>query len=163
MKTSYLYALLLCLTLSGLKASSYRGTVMTSGLPVPGAAIAAAQGTKKVVTTTDERGAFAFADLADGVWTIEVEALGFAKLSREVGIAPDAPAPAFEMKFLSEEALLATLEPSAPAAKAASLPAPAEIPKPAAARPAPNTPRQPLPSLTQRGGFQRDGGHSIGG
>ena len=36
---------------------------------------------------------FSFADLADGTWTLEVEMLGFAKLTREVGVAHDAPAP----------------------------------------------------------------------
>ncbi len=103
-----------------------------------------------MVSTTDDRGVFSFPDLSDGVWTIDVEALGFAKLSREVGIAPDAPAPAFELKFLSEEALLAALEPAAPPAKV-TVPA-AESPRTTETRPAP---KEPLPSLSQRGGFRR--------
>ena len=68
-------------------ASEYHGTVTTSGLPVPGVTITATQADKKVVTTTDEHGHFAFAELADGTWMLEVETLGFARLTREVGVA----------------------------------------------------------------------------
>ena len=59
-----------------------------------------------MVTTTDERGQFSFAELADGTWTLEVEMLGFAKLTREVGVAHDAPPPELSLKILSEAALL---------------------------------------------------------
>jgi hypothetical protein len=88
-------------------AAEYHGTVKTGGLPVPGVTVSATQGDKKVVTTTDERGAFSFADLADGTWTLEVEMLGFAKLTREVGVAHDAPPAELGLKILSEAALLA--------------------------------------------------------
>src|SRR5664279_4845327 len=101
-----------CLAVCGAMASEYHGTVKTSGLPVPGVAVSAVQADKKVVTTTDERGVFSFADLVDGTWTIEVEMLGFAKLTREVGVAHDAPAPEMALTILSEAALLASLEPS---------------------------------------------------
>ena len=70
-----------CLLVCAAMASEYHGTVKTGGLPVPGATVTAIQGDKKVVTTTDERGAFSFAELADGKWTLEVEMLGFAKLN----------------------------------------------------------------------------------
>src|ERR1017187_6612490 len=83
-------------------ASEYHGTVKTAGLPVPGVTVSAIQGDKKLVTTTDERGVFSFADLADGTWPIELEMLGFARLPREVGVAPDAPAPELALKILSE-------------------------------------------------------------
>jgi|SRR5271157_1106685 len=73
------------------------------------------QGDKRLGVTTDEQGAFRFADLADGTWTIEVRMLGFETTAREVGVAASAPAPAFEMQFLSEQALLASLNlPAAP-------------------------------------------------
>jgi hypothetical protein len=80
---------------AGLLASEYRGVVKCGGLPFPGATVTATHGDRKVVTTTDGKGAFRFADLADGVWTIDVEMVGFEKASKEVGVAPDAPSPEY--------------------------------------------------------------------
>ena len=91
-------------------ASEYHGTVNAGGQPLPGATVTAARGDSKIVTTTDEKGAFSFRDLPDGNWTIDVEMLGFEKLTREVGVAPDAPPPAWDMKFLSEAALTGGLD-----------------------------------------------------
>ena len=90
-----------CIAVCGLMAAEYHGTVKTGGLPLPGVTVTATQGDQKVVTTTDERGAFVFADLADGTWTLEAEMLGFAKLTREVGVAHDAPAAELGLKMLS--------------------------------------------------------------
>ncbi len=74
-----------CFTAWALTASEYHGTVATSGLPVPGVTVTATQAGKKVVTTTDERAVSRSRNLADGTWTLEVETLGFVKLTREVG------------------------------------------------------------------------------
>src|SRR5580692_8403469 len=74
-------------------AAEYHGTVRSSGLPIPGAVVTATQGEKKLITTTDEQGAYSFPDLEDGNWTITVEMLGFGKISHPVTIAP-APASA---------------------------------------------------------------------
>ena len=79
------------IAVAGLSAAEHHGTVKSGGLPVPGASVTAIKGDKKLYTTTDENGRYSFADLADGAWTIEVEMLGFAKVSNEVGIAFDAP------------------------------------------------------------------------
>jgi hypothetical protein len=95
------------MAVSGLMASEYHGAVKAGGLALPGATVTAIQGDKKIVTTTDQQGAFSFSDLADGTWTIEVEMLGFEKIARQVGVASDAPSPDFALKFLSEEALAA--------------------------------------------------------
>jgi Carboxypeptidase regulatory-like domain len=103
-------------------ASEHHGTVKSGGLPVPGATVTATQGDQRQVTTTDETGKYTFADLRDGVWRIEVEMLGFAKLSNEVGIAYDAPAPDWNLKFLP---LADIVKPPAPAATSAPAPAPA--------------------------------------
>ena len=103
------------LTACVVMASEYHGTVTTSGRPVPGVTVTAIQADKKVVTTTDERGQFAFAELADGTWMLEVEMLGFSKLTREVGVALGRSPPRFSLKILSEAELLATIEPSRPA------------------------------------------------
>src|ERR1017187_7706778 len=81
------------LAVCGAMASEYHGKVKTGGLPVPGVTVTAVQGARKVVTTTDERGVFSFAELTDGPWTIETEMLEFAKLTREVGVAHNALAP----------------------------------------------------------------------
>src|SRR6266567_6133871 len=86
-----------CIAVAGLVASEYHGVVKSGGLPIPGATVTAMQVDKKVVTTTDEQGAYAFPNLADGIWTIEVEMLGFAKLTKEVGIDAQAPSPQWEL------------------------------------------------------------------
>src|ERR1039457_3374998 len=73
------------ITVAGLLAAEHHGTVKFGGLPVPGASVTAIKGDKKLLTTTDENGRYSFADLAGGAWTVEVEMLGFAKLSNEIG------------------------------------------------------------------------------
>src|SRR5438552_10111187 len=79
--------------------AEYQGSVRTSLVPIPGASVTATMGDRKAVTTTDERGRYAFPDLADGIWTLDIEMLGFAKLTRQVGIALDAASPEWELKF----------------------------------------------------------------
>jgi hypothetical protein len=110
---------------AALMASEYHGRVKAGGLPLPGATVTAIQGETKVVTTTDDQGAFQFPDLADGTWTIEVQMLGFAKITHDVGVARVAPSPEWEMKILSPEALVASLTGAAvPAPPRAAVPAP---------------------------------------
>jgi len=125
-----------CIAVTGLVASEQHGVVKSGGLPIPGATVTAIQGDKKIVTTTDEQGTYSFPDLADGVWTIQVEMLGFDKLSREVGIDAQAPSPQWELKLQTAASLKAAL-----AAASAPPPTPA-APAPAAATttPAPTTP-----------------------
>src|SRR5579883_1512121 len=82
-------------------ASEHHGVVQSGGIPVPGATVTASQGEKKFVTTTDDQGAYAFADLPDGVWTISIEMLGFARQSEDVGIASMSPSPTWNLKLLS--------------------------------------------------------------
>src|SRR6516225_8629480 len=86
---------------AALVASEQHGVVQSGGLPAPGATVTATQGDKKFVTTTDDQGAYAFADLPDGVWTITVDMLGFAKFSEDVGVASSAPSPTWNLKLLS--------------------------------------------------------------
>jgi hypothetical protein len=106
------------IAVSALMASEYHGTVKAVGLAFPGATVTATQGDKKIVTSTDQQGAFYFAELADGTWTIEVEVVGFEKIARQVGVASDAPSANFELKFLTEEALVGA--PAVAVQKAAS-------------------------------------------
>ena len=104
-----------CIVAGVMMASEYHGAVKAGKLPVPGATVTAIQVDKKVTTTTDEHGAFSFADLPDGRWTLQVEMLGFAKLTREVGVAHDAPPPELQLTPLSEAALVESLGPTQPA------------------------------------------------
>ena len=119
---------------AGLMAAEHHGVIKSGGLPVPGASITATKGDKKLFTTSDENGRYSFADLEDGSWTIEVEMLGFAKLSNEVGIAFDAPSPEWNLKFLSMSAITAAAAAPAPAPSAPANP-PASSPAPATAKP----------------------------
>src|ERR1017187_4846194 len=93
------YSILAWLAVFGLAAAEHHGQVKFGGLPVPGATVTATQGDKKLVAVTDPRGVYSFPDLADGVWTIQVEMLCFATLKQEVGVAPSAPRPEWELKL----------------------------------------------------------------
>jgi hypothetical protein len=105
------HALAAWIAVATLSAAEHHGTVKSAGLPLPGATITMTQGDQKLVTTTDERGAYFFADLADGVWNLEVEMFGFTKITRDIGIAPNAPSPEWELKLLPLAALKQELAP----------------------------------------------------
>ena len=117
------------LVVSVLIASEHHGVVLSSGLPIPGATVTATLGDKKLVTTTDAQGAYSFHDLPDGNWTIRVEMLGFAPLTKEIGIAPDAPSPQWDLQLLNLAAIRQSIAPK-PAAQPA-VTATAAQPKPA--------------------------------
>ena len=121
---NYFGRVLVCwLTVTALLASEHHGVVKANGMPIPGAVVTATEaGQKTQVTTTDDNGAYAFADLPDGIWTITVEMLGFAKLTREIGVASDSPSPSWELKVQSLSDLNAAV---AAAKKPATAPAPA--------------------------------------
>ncbi|MGP8243088.1 MAG: carboxypeptidase regulatory-like domain-containing protein [Bryobacteraceae bacterium] len=139
------------LAVSSLLAYEHRGIVESGGTPVPGATVTVTQGDKKLVTTTDDQGVYSFPNLGEGVWTLRIEMLGFAPLTREIGIAPDAPAPVWNLQLLSLAALRQSLAPPAPAAAAA---APA---KPTAAPAAPAT-TTAANARNQAGGAGASGG-----
>jgi trimeric autotransporter adhesin len=154
---SFLRLTAVCATVAGLMASEHSGTVQSGGSPIPGATVTAIRGDKKFVTTTDDQGAYSFADLPDGIWTVQVESMGFATQSREVGIAADAPSPTWELKLLTLPQVRQELAPHAPPAAA-----PEAAPKPAqpalAHRSTSEAGGRGRPSLRQatgQGGFQR--------
>ncbi|PWT82979.1 MAG: TonB-dependent receptor [Blastocatellia bacterium] len=72
------------------------GQVMFGGLPVPGVTVSASQQDRQLVTSTDQNGVYKLI-LADGVWTIRVEMLGFTTLTREVTIGNDSPPLTWEL------------------------------------------------------------------
>jgi hypothetical protein len=121
---------------AGLMAAQHHGTVKSAGLPLPGVTVTAVQSDKKHVTTTDENGRYSFPDLADGVWTLQIEMVGFETLNKDVAIAYDAPSPEWTLKMASLAAITApkpagTPTP-APAATATAAPAPTTAPAPPA-------------------------------
>jgi trimeric autotransporter adhesin len=107
---------LACLALSGLMASEHHGVVKYGGLPLPGATVTATQGDKKVEAVTDQDGVYAFADLADGIWTMKVEMLCFAPVVKEVAVASDAPSPVWEMQLLPADQIKASAQAPPPVA-----------------------------------------------
>jgi len=106
------------LTASLLTAAEHHGLVKFGGLPVPGVTVTARQSNQSLVAITDQEGAYEFADLPDGVWTIHVEMSGFSAIDREVAIAPDAPSPEWELKMLPFEGIEAVAVPATPAPSA---------------------------------------------
>ncbi len=167
----YAPAATLLLSLS-LMAAEHRGVVRSQGLPIPGATVTATQNGRKVVTTTDETGAYLFRDLPEGVWKIEVEMVGFLPAERAFTVVESAPPLEIELQLrppiaMVQAAKLETPKPGAAKAEAAK-PEPAkteaakaEPPKPATAKPD-SRQRQVAgakpggPSGQQRtGGFQR--------
>jgi trimeric autotransporter adhesin len=158
--------MLAALAVAALMASEHHGWVTANGVPVPGATVTATQDAKKLITTTDDRGAYSYPDLADGIWTIQVDMLGFAGQSHDVATASDAPSPTWELQILGLDALRQQLAPPAPPATPAAAPAqtaanqPAGTPAPEPAKPAPAastaTPSNGAPQ-------QRTGGGGRGG
>ncbi len=121
------------LVVFNLFASEQHGEVTFGGLPVPGAIVTATQGDKKLTVVTNPQGAYSFPDLADGVWTIQVDMLGFSTLKNEITVSPDTKPPTWELKMLPLDQIHAEAQPAAPPPPVAP-PAPtaaAEQPKPA--------------------------------
>ena len=107
--------LVVALAVAGLiQASEHRGIVKYGGLPVPGVAVTATQGDKKVSVITDETGAYRFADLADGVWKVHVEMLCFEPLDNDIAVAANAPAAEWNLKLLPFDQIKASAPPPPP-------------------------------------------------
>ncbi|MBZ5583969.1 MAG: TonB-dependent receptor [Acidobacteriia bacterium] len=138
------------LAAAGLFAAQHHGTVKSGRFAVPGATVTGARGEARLATTTDADGAYSFADLADGIWTIEVEMLGFESAKREIGIAPGAPNPEWNLRLLAEGELVPalSLKPGV-AAGPASRPA---LPEPG---------REARPAQNGRGGRGAQGGSGL--
>jgi hypothetical protein len=127
-----------CLAVLGLAASEHHGLVKFGTVPVPGATVTATLDDKKVVAVTDESGAYSFPELADGVWKIQVDMLCFSTVTKDIGIAPNAPGAEWELKLMSMD----EIKPSMQAAPAAGAP-PTGTAAPGTAAPAPGATGQP--------------------
>jgi hypothetical protein len=136
-----------------LVAAEHHGLVKFGGLPVPGATVTATQAEKRLTAITDQQGAYFFADLPDGVWTVRVEMLCFAPLEKEVAITAQAPAPEWDLKLLPLDQMGAVAPPPSPPTAAQALAAPAQpAPAPAKKAKASKTAAQPANTAS---GFQR--------
>jgi hypothetical protein len=107
---------------NSLAASEHRGEVTLAGLPVPGATVTARQDGKEFSTVTNAQGLYAFPDLTDGVWTVEIEMLGFSIIKREIGVAPDAPSARWEVTLLPVDQIDALIAPPQAVAKLSERP-----------------------------------------
>ena len=159
--SSLRFGAIACMAVLGLAASEHRGVVAFGGLPLPGATVTASQGEKKVAAVTDAQGLYSFSDLADGVWTIQVEMLCFTPLKREIAVAPDAPPAEWEMKMLPFDEIKAAAPPPPPPSAAAAMAAgaPSAAPQPAqsatAAKPAAKGKAKSAAAAKPQSGYQR--------
>ncbi len=108
---------------TGLFAAEHKGIVKFGGLPVPGATVVASLGDKKLVAVSGIDGVYAFPDLADGIWAMQVDMLCFATLKRDVTTGPQAPILDWELKLLPFDEIKASAPPAPPAPPPSAAPA----------------------------------------
>lgn len=97
--------------------SDLSGRVLFSGVAVPGATISATRADRTVATVSDDEGAFRFANLDDGTWTLRVEMRGFVTMSRDVTVPLTEPLLTFTLTMRPYEEIVGSTTP--PAATAA--------------------------------------------
>src|SRR3984885_196410 len=102
------------LVVVNLIASEQHGQVMFGGLPVPGAIVTATQGDKKITAVTDPQGAYSFPDLGDGMWSIQVDMLGFSTVKDEITVGKETQPATWELKMLPLDQIQAVAQPAAP-------------------------------------------------
>ncbi len=95
-------------------ATEHHGQVFFGGVPVPGATVTVSQGSKRLTTVTDQQGLYAFPDLADGTWKIEIEMSGFATLKGEITVAPNSPQGVWELTLLPLDKILSKVQVTSP-------------------------------------------------
>lgn len=120
-------------------AAQHEGVVTSGGIPLPGATVTATQGDKRLITTTDDHGAYSFSNLGEGTWTIEVEMFGFQGMNREIDVSSPSRLQ-WDLKLLSDaevQAALAARSRRAAPEVAEAKPAPPSTPTPAAETPKP--------------------------
>jgi hypothetical protein len=157
--TVIVFALLIA-SQAGRAASEHYGQVTAGTVSIPGVTVTASQADKQVVTSTDQQGVYKFADLADGVWTLKVEMLGFSPLKQDVTVAPDSPPSMWELKLRPFDEIAREVSASggkpAPASSAAAAKGTAPPAPGARGSTPPNAGSQAAASTPPRG-FQRAG------
>lgn len=125
-------AILVCLVCTATAfASEYHGWISYGGVPVPGVTITASSNGNEFVTVTDQDGAYAFQDLADDVWTIEIEMTGFEKIRQDVAVSSNTPPGRWQLKMLSLDQIRAEKNPVLTADAYLSQPAQSKVTQPA--------------------------------
>ncbi len=130
-----------------LVAAEQHGEVTFGGLPVPGATVTATQGDKKITAVTDQQGVYSFPDLTDGMWTIQVEMLGFSAVKDDITVGPETKPSTWELKMLPLDQIHAEAQPKGP---------PPTPPPPAQPSPTQSAPKaadqqkpEPTPSVSE--------------
>jgi hypothetical protein len=122
--TIYLLVLLLAIGQAmGLAASDYIGQVTFNGVPVPGVTVTATHGDRKVSVTTDQDGIYQLADLADGVWNLAIEMLGFDTIEHEITVPAEHEPPPAALAVRSFDDLARDIPPSVETPSAPAVPA----------------------------------------
>ncbi|MBI2149119.1 MAG: carboxypeptidase regulatory-like domain-containing protein [Acidobacteria bacterium] len=131
-----------------LTADAHQGQVKFGEVPVPGVTVTATQGDKKVVVVTDREGKYALPDLSDGMWTIQIEMLGFSTIKQDVPVNNGTSAPPTDWALT----MLALEEMRAEVAKT---PPPEPAPAPAASSARPTAAAAAAAPARPQAGFQR--------
>jgi hypothetical protein len=120
-------------------AGEQQGLVTFNGLPVPGATITAIQNDKQIVVTSDADGRYRLTGLGDGPYSLRVEMLGFAPLTRD--LVAEEPSVALELTLLPFDEIkrIAVVAANAPIAPIAPV-----------APNAPNAPEAPIDPELER-------------
>lgn len=105
-------------------ASDLSGRVIFSGLAVPGATVTATRDQHSVKTVSDDTGAFRFATLDEGIWTLRVEMRGFVTATRDVTLPFAGPPLSLTLTMRPYEEIVGSNPPRAPVAAAVVEPAP---------------------------------------
>ena len=85
-RAGFFIALLLSLESSALWGGSLQGVLRDGDAPVPGAMVTVRTGGELRATHSDSAGAFSFADLMAGAWTLRAERVGYRPLEQRVEI-----------------------------------------------------------------------------
>ena len=93
-------------------SASLSGRVLFSGLPVPGAAVTAERGDRKIATVSGDDGEFRLANLEDGAWVLRIEMRGFVSQRLDVTL-PAGDARDITLTMRSYEELKTTAVPAA--------------------------------------------------
>jgi hypothetical protein len=120
MKYLRVLIILLSVAASVVVASEHRGQVRFGEVPIPGAIVQAKQGEKTLRVVTAPDGSYAFQDLSDGAWTLQVEMPGFEPVQREVVAPRDTAAVQWDLKMLPIDGMRRGSSPGFPAASSSA-------------------------------------------
>jgi hypothetical protein len=102
-------------------ASEHHGQITFNNLPVPGAIITVTRGTQKLSTISDTDGSYAFPELADGDWKVDIEMPLFTPIQQSIAITPNLPGIRWDLKMLPLAQVLAKAKIVAPAQAGAQI------------------------------------------